>query len=142
MASQEHEYKEAFQLFDKKGNGTISSEALGDLLRALGQNPTEAEVGELVKKAGKEISYDAFLEILNRPNGFAPAGTYQDFIEGFLIFDKDRTGFIAASELKYVLTSLGEKLTSEDVDELFKNVQVDSKGNIRYEEIVKKIMSS
>ncbi|CAG8608266.1 5325_t:CDS:2 [Ambispora leptoticha] len=134
MAS-EHAYREAFQLFDKKGNGTIPSEALGDLLRALGQNPTEAEVGELAKKAGKEVTYDAFLKILNRPDGFAPAGTYEDFIEGFQIFDKDRTGFIAASELKYVLTNLGEKLTSEEVDELFKNVEVDSKGNIRYEDV-------
>jgi Ca2+-binding EF-hand superfamily protein len=31
------EYKEAFSLFDKKGDGTIDASCLGDLLRALGQ---------------------------------------------------------------------------------------------------------
>ena len=38
------EYKEAFSLFDKDGNGTISTKELGTVLRSLGQNPTEAEV--------------------------------------------------------------------------------------------------
>jgi hypothetical protein len=39
--------REAFSLFDKKGRGSIAPEQLGDLLRALGQNPTQAEVGVL-----------------------------------------------------------------------------------------------
>ena len=38
------EYKEAFSLFDKDGNGTISTKELGTTLRSHGQNPTEAEV--------------------------------------------------------------------------------------------------
>lgn len=42
--------KEAFSLFDKKGRGSIGQDQLGDLLRALGQNPTQAEVNQL--KAG------------------------------------------------------------------------------------------
>lgn len=45
------EFKEGFSLFDRKGNGTIESSSLGDLLRALGQNPTQAQVRELVAEA-------------------------------------------------------------------------------------------
>lgn len=48
------EYKEAFALFDKKGTGTVPRETLGDLLRALGQNPTQAEVAEIVSNAPRE----------------------------------------------------------------------------------------
>lgn len=48
------EIKEAFSLFDKKGSGTILSENLGDLLRALGQNPTQAEVASLAASAPAE----------------------------------------------------------------------------------------
>ena len=48
------EIKEAFSFFDKKGSGTILSENLGDLLRALGQNPTQAEVASLASSAPAE----------------------------------------------------------------------------------------
>lgn len=40
------------------------------------------------------------------------------------MFDKEGNGFIGQGELKYVLTSLGEKLSEEEVDELLKGVQV------------------
>ena len=48
------EYKEAFALFDKKGTGAVPREVLGDLLRALGQNPTQAEVADIVAGAPRD----------------------------------------------------------------------------------------
>lgn len=34
------EFKEAFSLFDKDGDGTITTKELGTVMRSLGQNPT------------------------------------------------------------------------------------------------------
>ena len=48
------EYKEAFALFDKKGTGAVPREVLGDLLRALGQNPTQAEVADIIAGAPRD----------------------------------------------------------------------------------------
>lgn len=45
-------YKEAFSLFDKRGNGRVSLDSLGDLLRACGQNPTLAEIRDLEQSIG------------------------------------------------------------------------------------------
>ncbi|CAO1613994.1 unnamed protein product [Sympodiomycopsis kandeliae] len=136
------EYKEAFALFDKKGTGQIPRESLGDLLRALGQNPTQAEVQDLVAGlGGKDVDFQSFLDILHRPNGFKPAGTPEEFIRGFQVFDKEGNGFIGVGELRYVLTSLGEKLSDEEVDELLKGVQVGSDGNINYESFVRQILA-
>ena len=42
------EFKEAFSLFDKDGDGTITTKELGTVMRSLGQNPTEAEVQDMV----------------------------------------------------------------------------------------------
>lgn len=46
--------KEAFSLFDKNGDGHISATELGQVLRALGQNPTEATIQEVMAKADKD----------------------------------------------------------------------------------------
>ncbi|RUS24211.1 myosin regulatory light chain cdc4 [Jimgerdemannia flammicorona] len=135
------QWKEAFSLFDKKGTQTVSSDNLGDLLRALGQNPTQAEVRELVQqhggsdKRGKhigsrpqvDIDFGTFLTVLTRTDGFKSAGTAQEFIQGFQVFDKESNGFISAGELR-----LGEKLTNEEVDELLKDVEINKDGQIDY----------
>ena len=58
MASQAStNYKEAFSLFDKRGNGRVPLEDLGDLLRACGQNPTLAEINDLEKGVGGDCKY-------------------------------------------------------------------------------------
>jgi Ca2+-binding EF-hand superfamily protein len=49
-------YREAFQLFDKRGNGRVDRSALGDLLRACGQNPTLAEIGDLERGVGADCT--------------------------------------------------------------------------------------
>ncbi|KAJ7430179.1 myosin regulatory light chain cdc4 [Mycena galericulata] len=127
------EYKEAFALFDKRGTGAVPRETLGDLLRALGQNPTQTEVAEIVAGAPRDVDYKTFLAILNRPDGFKPAGTPG--------VDKEGNGFIGAGELRYVLTQLGEKMTDQEVDELLKGVQIGADGNVNYESFVRTILS-
>lgn len=49
-------YKEAFALFDKRGNGRVALQSLGDLLRACGQNPTLSEIHELEKGIGGDCT--------------------------------------------------------------------------------------
>ena len=61
------EFKEAFQLFDRTGDGKILYSQCGDVMRALGQNPTNAEVlkvlgnpksdGELLKNLVRQWVY-------------------------------------------------------------------------------------
>ena len=41
------DFQEAFQLFDQKGDGRVQVSQIGDILRALGQNPTESDVKKL-----------------------------------------------------------------------------------------------
>jgi len=52
-------------------------------------------------------------------------------------------GFISAAEVRHVLSSLGERLTDEEVDKIFKFTETreDLEGNIKYEEFIKKVMA-
>ena len=42
-----NEFHEAFLLYDNRGDGKIPVNLIGDVMRALGQNPTESEVSFL-----------------------------------------------------------------------------------------------
>jgi len=134
-------YKEAFSLFDKRGTGRVPVDDLGDLLRACGQNPTIAEVGELAKGVGREFDFETFLRILNRPGGFRDMGEPDEYCRGFQVFDKDMTGFIGVGQLRYILTNLGEKFSEEEVDELLKAVDT-SRGEICYTDLVRTILNN
>ncbi|KAF4986963.1 hypothetical protein F66182_16788, partial [Fusarium sp. NRRL 66182] len=94
-------YKEAFSLFDKRGNGRVALDSLGDLLRACGQNPTLAEIRDLEASIGGDFDFDSFQKVLNRPGGFRDPGEPEEYCRGFQVFDKDLTGFIGVGQLRY-----------------------------------------
>jgi len=137
------EFQEAFMLFDTKGDGMIPANQVGEVLRALGQNPTEAEVKRLVQtqKASDRVSFETFLPILQAVSSKKITDTADDFVEGLRHFDKDGNGFISSAELRHMLTSLGERMSEEDVEALIHG-QEDSSGNINYEEFVKMVLAN
>ena len=54
----------------------------------------------------------------------------------FQVFDKDGKGFISPAQLRYVMTNIGNQLTSEEVDELIREVDCDGDGQVNYEEFI------
>lgn len=65
MSQNTKNIKDAFALFDKRGNGRIPPEALGDLLRAVNQNPTLGEIDELERSLSGDCEY--IYTILTKP---------------------------------------------------------------------------
>lgn len=62
------EFKEAFSLFDKDGDGTITTKELGTVMRSLGQNPTEAELQDMINEVDADGTYIFFLYTLHETN--------------------------------------------------------------------------
>ena len=48
------EIHEAFNIFDKDGDGRVSSKELGTVMRSLGQNPTEKELQDMVNEVDED----------------------------------------------------------------------------------------
>lgn len=70
------EAKEAFALFDKRGAQSIPQESLGDVLRALGQNPTQKQVQELAATTGPQSKQHCWT-LDNRPLLISPSWRLQ-----------------------------------------------------------------
>merc|ERR1712118_262062 len=64
------EFKEAFSLFDKDGDGTITTKELGTVMRSLVQNPTEAELQDMINEVDADgngtIDFPEFLSLMAR----------------------------------------------------------------------------
>ena len=137
------EFKEAFSLFDKDGDGTITTKELGTVMRSLGQNPTEAELTDMINEVDADgngtIDFPEFLTMMARK--MKDTDSEEEILEAFKVFDKDGNGFISAAELRHIMTNLGEKLTDEEVDEMIREADIDGDGQINYEEFVKMMMS-
>ena len=137
------EFKEAFSLFDKDGDGKITTKELGTVMRSLGQNPTEAELQDMINEVDQDkngsIEFEEFLNLMARK--IQDTDTEEEIREAFKVFDKDNNGFISAAELRHVMTNLGEKLTEEEVEEMIREADVDGDGQINYEEFCKMMLS-
>ena len=105
------EFQEAFLLYDNRGDGKIPVSLIGDVMRALGQNPTESEVKKLVHehRADERVTFEVFLPILQAICSRRSSDTTEDFVEGLRHFDKDGNGEICAEELQNIFTLVGER---------------------------------
>ena len=77
------ECKEVFDLFDKDKDGAITTKELGDVMRALGANPTQAELQEMINEVDQDgsgkIEFKEFLELFARK--MKDPDTEEDLIE-------------------------------------------------------------
>ena len=138
------EYKEAFQIFDKHGEGTISSKELGTIIRSLGLNPLDEDLKEIIdsfdnEKSNNLIDFNSFLIIMaKRKNDIDKE---EDLLEAFRVFDKENNGKISARELRYVMMSSGEDLNENDIEDMIHEARTENEDYIDYYKFVKLMLS-
>eukprot|EP00092_Neocalanus_flemingeri_P009563 GFUD01010292.1.p1 GENE.GFUD01010292.1~~GFUD01010292.1.p1 ORF type:complete len:147 (+),score=53.06 GFUD01010292.1:58-498(+) len=134
------DFREAFMLFDKKVEGIITIKELGAVMRSLGQNPTEAELQDMINEVDIDengtIKFAEFLTMMARK-----IKNTNWFLETFRVLDEDEDGFISAAELRLVMTNLGGKLTDEEVDDMIREADINKDGQVDYEEFVNLMIS-
>ncbi|KAK7863904.1 hypothetical protein R5R35_014476 [Gryllus longicercus] len=132
------EFKEAFMLFDKDEDGTITMAELGVVMRSLGQRPTETELRDMVNEVDQDgngtIEFNEFLQMMSKK--MKGADGEDELREAFRVFDKNNDGLISSTELRHVMTNLGEKLSDEEVDDMIREADLDGDGMVNYEEFV------
>ena len=112
------------------------------MLRSCGQNLTEAELQQIINEIDAErkgaVDFFEFVNIMEKK-----IENIEDDVEilaAFRIFDNDGSGLISAEELREALTSLGEKLTQEEVDDLFSEAEIDDERLFNYHDLCQAVL--
>ncbi|CAB9530146.1 Myosin light chain 1/3, skeletal muscle isoform [Seminavis robusta] len=133
------QFKEVWKLFDKDGTGTVANKDVGTMIRAAGENLTEGEVMDHVADTGGSVDFNSFLEMMAKQSA-ASKDSEEEIVECFKVFDQEGKGYIAVSELKHIMTSLGEKLDDDEVTEMVSEATIED-GKVKYAELVKILMA-
>jgi len=138
--------KFVWDIYDTDMKGEVDAFYVGDVLRALGLNPTLAlveKMGGTKKKNEKKLKLDEFLPIFSQVKKEKDAGSFEDFMECLKLYDKAENGRMMAAELSHVLLSLGERLEDVEVNTIMKECSEteDDDGFIPYEPFLKKLIA-
>ncbi|XP_072392641.1 calmodulin-like [Diabrotica undecimpunctata] len=138
-----HEFQEAFDLFDRDNDATITLKEFCTIMRVFGQTQYEIELEEMFHEAdvGEKgtINFVEFLGIIKKH--YVEDKTSEGINEAFRAFDPLKKGIIPADDLREYMMSYGEKLTEEEANAFIKAADSNKDGQIMYEYFVSKMAS-
>ena len=129
--------QEAFTVYDKNHDGTITTKVerkiyqlkknvffllkeLSTVMRSLGQNPTDAEVQDIINEVDVDgsgsMEFPEFCIMMVKK--MAETDTENEVQEAYRVFDKDKDGFITRQELRMIFAALPERLMPEQIEEM------------------------
>ncbi|XP_043662203.1 calmodulin [Drosophila teissieri] len=136
--AQIEEIREAFSLYDTGKSGWVSVRQLGGVMRALGESLTEAEIYDLANESdvdfGGQVQFKDFLYVMAKR--LEEQNSVVCLKQAFKIFDRNEVNSFTINEIRMVMTNLGEKMSEDDLRELFQDIDQDKDGKISFNEFV------
>ena len=130
------EIREAFNLFDTDGSGTIDPKELKAAMQSLGfeaKNQTIYQmIGDIDKDNDGSIDFEEFLDMMTAK--MSDKDTREDIQKVFNLFDDDQTGRITLRNLKRVAKELGETMSDAELMEMIERADTDQDGEISPDE--------
>lgn len=137
--------REIFELFDKNSSGRVSVTELGTIVRALGLNPTEAEVVDMIKRVDSQASGTFGLrqleELIRDKEKETNPNAFKELVEALRVFDSDKDGLLSAEEFKHAMMTMGEKMQEYEIDEIVNDGELVQNKQIKIETFATLIMN-
>jgi len=135
--NQIQEFKEAFNMIDANKDQLIDASDLAEIYASLGKNPSDKELDDMIKMAPGPINFTMFLTMFGEKlMGTDP----EDVIKNaFQCFDDNGDGKINDEYLRELLTTMGDRFTDDQVDQLFHDAPISSSGDFNYVEFTKQL---
>lgn len=128
------EFRDCFQLFARHGQIT-SMDELTVIMRSLGISPTIAELRKYIKDKGGKMTFAEFLDVMHQHT--KQEKIPKEIIQAFRGHDTSRRGMIPARNLKHILLRWGECLSPREVEQIFREANIQPNGFVKYDDFVK-----
>lgn len=136
IASPSDDFKEAFSLFDKNGDGKISAIELGTVMKKMGYSPDPKELEKMIRKA--DLDGNGFLDfkefktmMIGKPISLTPDNELREI---FKVMDENGDGYIGAKELRKMMKNIGQKCSKKEIKKMIEVADVNQDGKVSFEE--------
>nr|KAG5704139.1 hypothetical protein BaRGS_009669 [Batillaria attramentaria] len=127
--------QQTFSLFDKKGNGTVSTKDLGQVFKSLALQVEDEKLKIWADEADEDamgyITWEQFKPVYELK--LREDEDERELREAFRVLDKNNKGVIAVEDLRWILRSLGDDLTDEEIEDMIVETDTDGSGTVDYE---------
>lgn len=136
-------FYEAFKLFDRDNDYTITRTEIVDVFNSLGQQVSKEQIDDMLSQfdadGNGQIDFNEFLKMMIVKSQAQLDTLGQEFKEdefkaAFDLFDKNKNGKIDAEELKGGMQALGEEITMDEAQGMLKEADVNGDGELDFEE--------
>jgi len=133
------EYRDCYNLYDKSRTGKLPCKDAVLVMRSLGFTPTIMEVNGELKKIGKGVKdtmdFSQFLDLMHSHK--SADEPKKEILKAFEAMDTARTGTVKSVDLKRFLMNCGERLSSKEVDKMYRAAKIAPNQLIKYRDFVR-----
>ncbi|XP_052264502.1 troponin C-like isoform X3 [Dreissena polymorpha] len=135
--------KQTFHLYQKKGTEEVATKDLDQLFKAMALHVDDDKLkdwaDEMDDDAVGTIPWEKFKILFERK--LKEDEEEKELKEAFRVLDNQKKGTIPVDDLRWILKSLGDDITEEEIDDMIAETDTDGSGTVDYEEF-KSLMSS
>jgi len=139
---QRHAGENGFKQFDAKDAGKISVKDINNAFKYCGitikGDWLEKYSDEIDQDGTGYISLEEFLMLYTEK--LRTEADERDLREAFRVLDKKNQGVIDVADLRWILKSLGDDLTDEDIEDMINDTDTDGSGTVDFDEFAKLMM--
>ncbi|CAG9321006.1 unnamed protein product [Blepharisma stoltei] len=131
--------QDIFTLLDRDGSGTLDFQELGNGLRGLGLNPTEAEIRAFIAEFDEDqtggLTLEEFKNVYIKCLKTSVV-TEEEVKTQFKRLDKNEDGHVDANELMEILMTGDDPLTKEEAQSIIEEFDTNGDGVLSLDELL------
>ncbi len=129
-----------FDAFDSSGKGYIAYPDLKKAMKVLGFKVSKEQAKQLVRDMGTKhsgwLSFNEYLDVIIEKQGDS-RDIYDEILQGFKMFDYDKSGRITLENLRQVCVDAGVKISKQEIEEMMLEADQNGDGYVDKEEFIK-----